>query len=100
MSIQPLHLDETYHTQQAWDDDRPPSIAVVETMAKVRGAEPTELDITLYELVDPDALDSLFLGRDVGNLEVRLQVDRHLVTIGGDGSIQVEADWVGEEPTP
>lgn len=92
MSTQFLQTDEIFHTPQAWDDDYPPSIAVVETMAEVHGVEPTELDVTLYDIVDPDALDAIFLGGTVGDISVRLQVGRHLVTIRGDGSIQIEAD--------
>ena len=35
----------------------PPSIAIVNAIAEMEGVSPTEIDFTLYENVDPDALD-------------------------------------------
>jgi hypothetical protein len=43
-------------------DDRPVSDAVVEAVAAAAGVDPLELDVMLYEVVDPDALDRLFAG--------------------------------------
>jgi hypothetical protein len=43
-------------------DERPvpPSISVVETIAEAEGVDPSMLDPPLHQVVDPDALDSLF----------------------------------------
>ncbi|WP_226012265.1 HalOD1 output domain-containing protein [Halomicrobium salinisoli] len=40
------------------------SQAVVHTLAHVRGVEPTNLDVRLFDAVDPDALDDLFAPAD------------------------------------
>lgn len=39
---------------------------VVEAISTCVGAEPTDLDVTLYDVVDPDALDRLFDARTDG----------------------------------
>ena len=39
---------------------KPPSRKVVETVAALKDTEPTELQQPLYEVIDPDALDTLF----------------------------------------
>lgn len=39
---------------------KPLSGKVVETVAALKDTEPTELDQPLYEVIDPDALDTLF----------------------------------------
>ncbi len=40
------------------------SQAVVHTLAHARGVEPTDLDVRLFDSVDPDALDDLFAPAD------------------------------------
>lgn len=48
------YLVETDYTEQS------PSTAVVEALSAVEGVDPTAADFTLYEKINPDALNSLF----------------------------------------
>lgn len=86
---------EDLDSQPRWNrEDCPPSIAVIEAIADVRGVEPTDLDGVLYDLIDPEALDALFLGEKPGDIEVELPLGSHRVTIRSDGSLQVQEEPV------
>ncbi|MFB6140805.1 MAG: HalOD1 output domain-containing protein [Halosimplex sp.] len=61
-------------------DDQPISQIVVETVAALEGVEPTDLSATLYEALDPEALDSL-----------------HRSTDGRDGSLRIAFTFGGYE---
>jgi len=69
-----------------------PSRAVIETVAAHQGVEPTDLEVPLFEAIDPDALDEL-LGADgreyAPPIEVEFTYDGYHVTVGSDGSIDV-----------
>ena len=43
---------------------------VVEAVSACVGTDPTDLDVTLYDVVDPDALDRLFGARTDGTPRV------------------------------
>lgn len=69
--------------------DRPPSTAVVEAVADEEGVEPALLSPPLYEVIDPEALNSLV---DGAGEEFRLQFGYagHLVRIDADGTVRVD----------
>ncbi|MGM0399597.1 MAG: HalOD1 output domain-containing protein [Halobacteriota archaeon] len=82
--------DETTDVTAGWNrDGRPPSIAIVETIAAIEGTDPTELEFFLYDFVAPEALDRLFLAEKGGDLAVELRVSDHLVTVRADGSLRL-----------
>lgn len=69
---------------------------LVYAVAELDDTEPTELAI-LADVVDPDALDSLFQSRSNGrprdaNGLVVFTYDSHLVEITADGSILISSD--------
>lgn len=66
----------------------PPSIAVVEAISAAEGVEPAELDGSLYDSVDPDALDDLFSGERT-NGQVVFEVFDYVVTVRADGDVRV-----------
>lgn len=77
---------------------KPPSQAVIETVADAEGVESVELEPPQYEslhaAVDPAALDALFAERSNGEPRPRGTVsfafcDYH-VTVGGDGAITLD----------
>lgn len=72
------------------DRNRTPSEAVVEAVADAEGVEPTDLR-PLYEVVDPDALDSLFrerLGRGEPALGlITFQYQGYRVQVDEDGRV-------------
>lgn len=86
---------EPFDASQRWNfEDCPPSIAVIEAIADIEGVEPTDLDGVLYDLIDPEALDALFLGEKAGDIELELPLDSHRITIRSDGSLQVQEEPV------
>ena len=56
-SIQRRRTESTYHCKAG----ESASEAVVRLVAARRGTDPTTVDPPLYEAIDPDALDSLFV---------------------------------------
>ncbi|MFW5895877.1 MAG: HalOD1 output domain-containing protein [archaeon] len=85
-----LRTHEAFDVTDGWSrDGRPPSIAIVETIAAIEGTDPTELDFFLHDFVDPEALDRLLLAEKGGDLQVELRVRDHLVTVRADGSLRL-----------
>lgn len=72
-------------------DDRPPSIAIVEAIASIEGVRSTDVDFSLYDSVDSDALDTLFADGDDGGVVAVFHVSDYVVTVRDDGTITVEA---------
>ncbi len=70
------------------------SITVINAIAENEGTTPTEIRPVLYDIVDPDALDSLFSSthhgdnRADGHLEFRY--GPHRVTAYSDGRVEIE----------
>ncbi len=69
------------------------SLTIVEAVADAEGVAPEELVPPLYSVVDPDALDQMFLptptdGRLDG--EVTFWYQDYRVTACGDGFVRVE----------
>jgi hypothetical protein len=72
--------------------DRSVSESVVEAVAQAEGVAPTQLRSTLYEAVDPDALEQLFAPRTpVERLDGTLTFHYHgyRVTVRSGGSVTV-----------
>ncbi|MFC4544545.1 HalOD1 output domain-containing protein [Halosolutus amylolyticus] len=77
---------------------RPPSQAVVEAVATVKGVQPEELGPpeyeSLHEVVDPDALDAIFADRP-GNASrpggsVSFTYCGHRITVEECGSVTID----------
>lgn len=66
---------------------------VVEEVAAATGVDPTDLDEPLSDVVDPDALDALFSGRQSAGGTVRgytsFVYHGCRVTVDADGSVSV-----------
>jgi hypothetical protein len=67
--------------------DVAPSQAVVEAVAEAEGVDPMGLHTTLYEVIDPDALDALFQSSsaDVAGPRIEFTYHGYVVTVTGDG---------------
>ena len=68
------------------------SNAVVERVAKAEDVDPRELNVPLYEVIDPDALDALFAPtgdgpRPVG--KVTFEFCGHTVVVAGDRTVSL-----------
>ncbi|SDR34117.1 HalOD1 output domain-containing protein [Natronobacterium texcoconense] len=88
------------------DPDGPATLSttVVHALADCMGVDPTDGRISLYDAVDPDALDKLFRPRHDGTPRssghVSFVVADHQVTVYSDGEILIEppaadsrSDW-------
>jgi hypothetical protein len=66
-----------------------PDIAtkIVENVASQEGVAPSELSTSLYEVVDPEALENLFTA---GSGQVLFRYHGYFVTVQSDGTIGVE----------
>ncbi|QRV15942.1 HalOD1 output domain-containing protein [Haloterrigena salifodinae] len=72
------------------DDRRPPSERVVEAVATASGTSPLDFEPTLYDAVDPEALDSLVRsGSD--ELRIQFRYGGRSVHITGNGRVDVSA---------
>lgn len=66
------------------------STTVVEAVAARRGVEPAELSERLFEVVDPEALDSLFSDRDGVDGTITFTYCGYEVTATARGDVSVE----------
>ena len=82
----------TDRTRRSWTGPRSMSTRVIEAVAAAEGVDPADLE-SLYEHLDPDALDALFAptatgrDRDTGSVTFRL-ADRR-VSAYSDGTLFV-----------
>lgn len=64
---------------------KPPSTAVVEAIASVEDTDPAALSdeygVTLYDHVDPDALDRLVSAEHTSDIEITLGLDGYTVWV-------------------
>ncbi|SNZ17255.1 hypothetical protein SAMN06269185_2950 [Natronoarchaeum philippinense] len=65
------------------------STAVIEAIADAESVEPTELDLTLYEAVDVDALERLCRDSD-RHLVLEFEIGTYRVRVRGSKSVIVE----------
>ena len=65
-----------------------PSTKVVRAVAAYEGVDPTKFDEPLYDVIDLEALDSLFTERPTGDS----RVDGHVVFTYGDYQVTVSSD--------
>lgn len=72
--------------------DKSPSHAVIEAVAEAAGLDQTELQ-PLYNVCDPEALDSLFQETERRTVpvtgKIRFQYHGYTVCVSADGQVQV-----------
>jgi hypothetical protein len=77
------------------DSETPPSTAVIEAIAEYQDVDPTDLDHPLFEVIDPDGLDSL-IGHNGSNhamyeTTVEFNYDDCRVQVSSAGSVAVSS---------
>lgn len=72
------------------------SSSVVEAVAEESNTDPSDLPEQLADVIDPDALDRLFYGRDVDG-RVQFEFCSYLVTVRSDGAVTTEPAINGEQ---
>lgn len=84
---------DAYRVEFARDEERP-STAVVEAVSAVSGRKQDDLD-PLFDVVDPDALDSLFRptvsGGHRGDVEVSFTYHGYHVAVRSYGIIEIRS---------
>ncbi|AFZ74912.1 HalOD1 output domain-containing protein [Natronobacterium gregoryi] len=68
----------------AWGER--PSAAVVETIAQAEGVDPMTFEPSLYQAIDPDALDTLIESAD-GEVTVVFTFAGYTVGVDGTGTV-------------
>jgi len=82
---------DRYHSYHDWTVDGSISTSVIEAVAAVIGKAPTDME-PLYEVVDPDALDSLVTSlRDAGHGTVLFALAGWEVTVMSSGEIVLQS---------
>ncbi|WP_152031308.1 HalOD1 output domain-containing protein [Natrarchaeobaculum aegyptiacum] len=94
----------TYYTTLEWTT-HDPSVAVVELIARLLDADPTDLEPLAWS-IDPSALDAILQGQQEGPSTTPCTVDfsylGHRITVSSDGRVEVEPPddvEVGNRPT-
>lgn len=77
-------------------ETRPASIKVIESVADRKGVEPTGLDVPLFEVIDPDALDSFIRtaieGKNDEPARVRFTYCGYDVVVVADGTVRIRGE--------
>lgn len=71
------------------DDGTRTSIAIVRAIAAIENVDPTDLEFTLYDYVNPEALDLLVDHEGAGNADVRFTMNGYRVRVRDTGEIVV-----------
>lgn len=71
--------------------ERSPSEAIIEAVADREGVDPTDLDVPLFEAIDPEALDSLVRTAERGQTSLRIEFTYYgyEVAVATDGSVDL-----------
>ncbi len=76
------------------EDSATLSTTVIHALADCLGVDVTDSRISLYDTVDPDALDALFRPRHDGRVRsggtLSFVIDDHYVTVDSSGEIVIE----------
>lgn len=72
------------------DDRRPPSERVVDAVATASGTSPLDFEPTLYDVVDPEALDTL-VRSGTENVRIQFRYGDRSVVVTGTGRVKVSA---------
>lgn len=72
------------------DDDRPPSERVVDAVATAADRSPLDFEPTLYDAIDPEALDSL-VRSGAEELRIRFRYGDRSVVVTGSGRVKISA---------
>lgn len=83
--------------------DEPLSHAVVEVVADAENVDPTELETPLHEVINPDALDTLFKSTADGSPRPRgkliFEYCGHTVSVTSDATVVLADDLTDLEKT-
>jgi hypothetical protein len=74
--------------------ERSVATAIVERIAAAEGIDPLDLEVPLYDVIDPDALEALTNASDDGDaradLELTFSYSGYIVTVDGRGNVEID----------
>lgn len=76
-------------TSRSFGGDVLPSEAIVDAITELCRTEPADVDLVLYDYVDPDALDALLTRPDASDLRVEFSAKEFDISLQGDGRVEV-----------
>jgi len=81
----------TYYLQHHFEGPARLTTTLVHAISDVAGVDMTDAEATLYDQVDPDALDALFSrpSHNPGQVALSLTLWGYQVTVYGDGQIAI-----------
>ena len=86
----PLEIHHDWHSSESL------GTTIIQTMMENAEVDSTAIPVSLYESVDPDALEDLFQPRQEGvprmNGETTFAFAGHYITVQGDGKITIESE--------
>lgn len=74
------------------------SIEIVERVADREGVDPTDLE-PLYDVVDPEALETLVDGACDGTIEVEFSYYGYEIVVDGNGTVSIDDEPPSETAT-
>jgi hypothetical protein len=93
----------TYFVKHDFDGPAELTTTLAHALSDISGVDVTDTGFTLYDYIDPDALDSLFKPRDDGvqavNGMLTFTVWGHQVTVYSDGQIAIVPPRHTTQPT-
>ena len=86
--------DGSRTVETVYDEETPASIAVIQAICSIEDVDPgdavTDLGITLYDHVDPGALDAILAtGDGDGSITIDFSIDGYRVRIWDTGQVRV-----------
>lgn len=89
---------QTVETTWRMDGSKSPdqqsiAVAVTEAISEATDDWSPETEITLYDYIDPDAVESMLAhsgSNAAANWEIKFDIDEYTVTITSDGQVAVE----------
>jgi hypothetical protein len=90
-------MGETDETELYYPhEDHSLSHAVLRALEEAHGTTLTDADFTLYDYIDPDALNSLFQADANATITVDFTIEAYVVTIWADEGIHIHVQDDGE----
>ncbi len=100
----PTGTTQVYRAVHDPDDSATLSTTVIHALADCMGLDVTDCRFSLYDSIDPDALDSLFRPRHDGTPRtggtLSFPIDGYLVTVESTGEILIEPPAETERYSP
>ena len=76
------------------------SIAVIRAVAEEHGVDPVDLDVCLYDHIDPGAFDTLLEDRSKDSvLYVTFEMANCVIMVDSEGAIEITRSFTGGSPT-